>query len=264
VAEKQENNMSQQNESGLKAFTATSAVCAWLLVKLTAGSGTAMELNTVGAQPLGVAQKDAAAGEVVTVALRGHGRTFKCVACKAIAVGAAIYAAASGKVSDAAVGTAIGTALEVAAANNDVIECVLDNAGSISGLDGSYPANLASGGNSVPFIIRNDFADGATGDTAIYAAAAPFKFRVIDAWFENKGANGANANTVQLCAAAAGASPITDAMSTNALADKGIVRMATLDDATALVALGGDLYIRRTRAAGVLTGTLWILAVREA
>ena len=44
------------------------------------------------------------------------------MASKAITVGTTIYAAASGKVSDAASGTAIGVCLKASAADGDIIE----------------------------------------------------------------------------------------------------------------------------------------------
>jgi hypothetical protein len=255
--------MSQQ-VLGSKAFTATAAVEAYRLVKLTAGSGTAVEKSGAGEAPIGITESAAAIGAQVSVALKSSTRSYKATASKAIAVGAALYAAADGKVSDAANGTSVGTALEEATANNDVIEVLLDNGTGVTGINGSTPANIADGGHGIPFVIIKSFADAASGDTAIYAAAAPFKFRVIDAVFENRGANGANANTVQLCAAAGGASPITDAMSTNNKADKDLVRPTTIDDATAVVAASGSLYIARTRAGGVLTGELRITAIRVA
>lgn len=129
---------------------------------------------------------------------------------------------------------------------------------------GAITPDVADGANGIPIIIQKTFPDGATGDVEIYNANAPFKFRVINAWVENRAANGANANTVQVCAAASGASPITDAMSLNNKADKDVVRCATLDDSTGTISANGSLYLRVTRAGGAVGGNVYIEVLRVA
>lgn len=118
--------MSQQNESGLKSFTATSAVTAWSRVKLTSGSGTAVEHAGANEVFIGVTQHAAAAGEQVTVRMRGMNGTFKVRSAGAITVGATIYGAADGEVDDTASGQPIGTALEAATAADQIIEACFD------------------------------------------------------------------------------------------------------------------------------------------
>jgi len=131
-------------------------------------------------------------------------------------------------------------------------------------IDGTTPKDVADGGHAVPLVIQKTFGDMATGDVEIYNENAPFKFRVIDAWVENRAANGANANSVQVCAAAAGASTITDAMSLNNVADTDIVRAGEVDDSDGTIAAGGSLYLRVTKAGGTMGGNVYILAVRVA
>jgi hypothetical protein len=72
-----------------------------------------------------------AAGDPVTVRLRSAAGTHKMVAVEALAAGATVYTEASGKVQDTAASTAfqIGTALEAATADGDVIEVLYGNHG---------------------------------------------------------------------------------------------------------------------------------------
>ena len=113
----------------------------------------------------------------------------------------------------------------------------------------------------LPLLIQKTYADGVTGDVAIFDGDCPRKIRIIDAWVENRGANGANANSIQVCAAEAGASAITDAMDLTSVADTGIVRAAEIDDANGTIDADGDLYLRRTKAGGTMGGNVCILAV---
>jgi len=129
-------------------------------------------------------------------------------------------------------------------------------------LAGTHQAVVGDGGQGIPVIITKSWTDAATGDVEIYNANAPFKFRVIDAWLENQGANGANANSIQVCAAAAGANAITDAMSLNNKADTEIVRAASVDDSEGTVAASGSLYLRQVKAGGTMAGKAYIMAIR--
>ena len=119
--------MAEYVESNFKSFTAGAAIAQPLRVtlsggKLAAAGITDKELGTL---------RDAsfADGDVRAVHLRTANGTCKMIASEAIAVGAAVYTAASGKCSDTAASTSylIGTALTEATADGDVIE-VLRNA----------------------------------------------------------------------------------------------------------------------------------------
>jgi len=110
-------------------------------------------------------------------------------------------------------------------------------------------------------VISATFAD-AAGDVEVYDAAAPIAFRIIDVLVENQAANGANANTVQVCAAAAGASPISDAISLNGVADTDLVRAGEIDDAEASIAVGDSLYVNVAKAGGTMGGIVRIIAIR--
>ena len=97
---------------------------------------------------------------------------------------------------------------------------------------------------------------------AIFTANAPYKFRVLDAWIENTAANGANANTIQVCAAAAGSTPITDAMSLNGKVANDVGRAVAIQTANATVLAGGTINLRQTKAGGTMGGNVRILCVR--
>lgn len=119
--------MSQSVMGPMRSFTCGGAIAQFARVKLSSGKLAAA----------GVADKDLgtlleasfADGDVRAVLLRTAEGTAKCIAAGAIAAGAAVSTAASGKVNDtAATGSFIfGDALEAAAADGDIIE-VLRNA----------------------------------------------------------------------------------------------------------------------------------------
>lgn len=121
--------MSQRDDSGFKTFVANGAVSQWERVKLNS-DGT---IDTAGLAEIdiGTAQRDAAAGEFVSVKLRTAAGTHKCLASEALAAGATVYTEASGKVQDTAQATAyiVGTSLEAAAADGDVIEVLYNSHG---------------------------------------------------------------------------------------------------------------------------------------
>jgi len=110
--------MSQYTESGVKTFRTGAAIAQYLRVKtatsLAVAGATDVELGTMTVAAL-------AADELVGVRLRTAQGTCKMVASAAITAGVTVYAAASGKIA-ASGSVVIGTALEAATANNDVIE----------------------------------------------------------------------------------------------------------------------------------------------
>jgi len=112
-----------------KVFTATEALAAFRRVKLTASSGTAVEYadQSDSSNYIGITLEDAAIGTHVAVALKGMAETHKAVAADTFSVGATLYAADDGKVSDTSSGNAIGTALEACTAAGDIVEVILDN-----------------------------------------------------------------------------------------------------------------------------------------
>ena len=120
--------MSQYIDTNTKTFECDEAIAQYARVKLdndgkiTTAALTDKEIGTA-------TEATFAAGEVVAVRLRTATGTHKMIAVEALAAGATVYTETAGKVQDTAQATAfqVGTALEAATADGDVIE-VLYNA----------------------------------------------------------------------------------------------------------------------------------------
>lgn len=120
--------MSQYTDHNCKTFVADEAIAVHLRVKLDADGR--VTIAGLAEKEIGTAiTPAAAAGDVLTVRLRSASGTHKMIAVEALAIGATVYTEAAGKVQDTAQATSfqVGTALEAATADGDVIE-VLYNA----------------------------------------------------------------------------------------------------------------------------------------
>jgi hypothetical protein len=117
--------LSQFVDGSIKSFIAGAAIARFLRVKLVTGQ---LQLAGLVDKELGVLRDAAfAAGDQRAVILRNKQGTIPMVANGAIAAGGAVFTAASGKVGvSTSTGFLIGTALEAAAADGDIIE-VLPN-----------------------------------------------------------------------------------------------------------------------------------------
>jgi len=175
-----------------KTFTAGEALEAFRRVKLSTGSGTQVEYadQSDSNNYIGVTLEKVASGKHVAVALKGNYRTFKVVASEALSAGAELYAADDGKVSDTVSGNAIGTALEAATADGDIIEAVL-NPTAVSAVGAASILNYAAADGGVPFVIKASCtAEGAEDESVI--ASFPRKALVIRAWMISRDTNAAN------------------------------------------------------------------------
>jgi len=112
----------------IKTFTAGEALAAYRRVKLSSGSGTQVEYanQSDSSTYIGVTTQAAASGDHVPVHIAKLGGTVRCEAADTFSVGATLYAADDGKVSDTSSGNAIGTALEACTAAGDVVEVLQD------------------------------------------------------------------------------------------------------------------------------------------
>ncbi|MDD5657872.1 MAG: DUF2190 family protein [Elusimicrobia bacterium] len=113
--------MGQYVDTNTRSFTAGETIAQHLRVKLSAGV-----LAVAGAadSELGTVLNRAVSGDAVAVRLRTAAGTCKMVASGEIAAGADVYTAAVGKIT-ATAGSGIfcvGTSLEAATADGDVIE----------------------------------------------------------------------------------------------------------------------------------------------
>jgi hypothetical protein len=119
--------MSQQVDTNTRTFTAAGTIPIYSRVVL--GSGGTITVAGLAEKEVGTACEAAVSGDVIAVKLRTASGTHKMIAIEALAIGATVYTETAGKVQDTAQATAfqIGTALEAATADGDVIE-VLYNA----------------------------------------------------------------------------------------------------------------------------------------
>ena len=112
---------------GIQTFIASGALAARRHVKLLAGTVTdppQVEYAGAGEYGIGITQYAVADGEQVAVKTWNSPGSFEVTASKAIAQAATVYPAADGKVSDAALGTALGKAKE-AGATDSIMEMIL-------------------------------------------------------------------------------------------------------------------------------------------
>ena len=109
--------MSQFFTSPTRPDTAAGAIAQYLRVKTTG----ALVVATATDVELGTMEIPATAAGPATVRLRNAPGTVKMIASGAITAGNSVYAAAGGKIA-ASGSIVLGTALESATANNDVIE----------------------------------------------------------------------------------------------------------------------------------------------
>ena len=117
--------MAKMTNEAVVTFLAGAALGQHVRVKFQSGSTTSpVEVEAAGAgeQHLGITDAAAASGDPVAVRMRNSPGTQIATAAGAIAVGASIYGAASGKVDDAVSGNAIGVALQAASADGDYVE----------------------------------------------------------------------------------------------------------------------------------------------
>ena len=120
--------MSQYFDTNTRPFTADAAIAQHARVILE--SDGRIVAAGLAEKEVGTACEAAfAAGDVIAVKLRTGAGTHKMIAVEALAIGATVYTETAGKVQDTAQATAfqVGTALEAATADGDIIE-VLYNA----------------------------------------------------------------------------------------------------------------------------------------
>jgi hypothetical protein len=114
--------MSQYVDSNTKAFTAAGTIKQY--ARVTLGSGGTITEAGLAVKEIGTAMQPAVTGDTISVRLRTAMGTHKMIAVEALAIGATLYSEAAGKVQDTAEATSfqVGTALEAATADGDIIE----------------------------------------------------------------------------------------------------------------------------------------------
>jgi hypothetical protein len=122
--------MSQYVDGNEKTFVADEAIAKHLRVKLDADGR--VTIAGLAEKEIGTTVTPAfAAGDEVTVRLRTAAGTHKMTAIEGLAIGATVYTETGGKVQDTAQATSfqVGTALEAATADGDIIEVLYNSLG---------------------------------------------------------------------------------------------------------------------------------------
>jgi hypothetical protein len=177
--------MSQYIETNTKAFVASEEIPMDRLVTIDGNGKIALASATSAIAGIS-ARPTFKNNDVITVRLRTASGTAKLVANGAITSGAAVFAAALGKVS--AAGTVfVGTALETATANNDVIEV----------LPGPNTDILASAGSVQQTRTRVTTAQVNAGHSLLPAVAGR-SYRLLDCVMIAIGGNASGATAVRL------------------------------------------------------------------
>jgi len=112
---------------GNLTFTAYGALEPKRRVKIRSGTTTTppeVVYAGAGEQHIGVTQTRAADGGLITVRPRNAGGSSEVTAANSFSIGAVLYGAANGMVSDSSSGSAIGIAKEEATALNDIVEMI--------------------------------------------------------------------------------------------------------------------------------------------
>jgi hypothetical protein len=177
--------MSQYVDGNTKAFEAGEAIAVNLRVAVQSTGKVLLAGATSVATGVAITPSFAD-GDIVTVQLRTASGTQKMVANGAITRGAAVYGATSGKVAPSG-SVFVGTALEAATADNDVIEV----------LPGPNTDILANSGVVQHLRTRVTTAQVNAGHTLL-AAVADRSYRLVDCSMIAIGGAAATATAVRL------------------------------------------------------------------
>lgn len=134
-------------ENSIRTFEAGGTISQYARVKLSSGEVIAAGADDID---IGTCEVLAADGDLVDVRMSNAAGTRFMIASEAIAVGAKVYGAADGKVSDTASGRLIGIALEEATADGDIIEVLYDPSlvGSVQYLEETFSFDDMTDGGS--------------------------------------------------------------------------------------------------------------------
>lgn len=194
-------------DTNTKAFTAGAAIGQYLRVVLSSGK---LAVAGVSQECLGTIEDASFADlDVRSVRLRSASGTRKMVASGAISAGAAVYAAAGGKI--AATGTVFeGEALEAASNDGDIIEVMVYNTSTIT--------------PSAQVLRSRVTTANVNAGATLLPAVAGFKYRIQDAVMIAIGGNAGTATTVDILGTQSSSSVKLLAVAIAALTRSAVVR----------------------------------------
>ncbi len=236
-------------------FSADVEIAQKLRVGIKAGSVTQppeVDIAGVGVRGVGVNQYLVAIGKDCAVVPYNKTGTMEMVAAGAFSIGADIYPAAGGKVDDVIAGSKIGTALEAATGDGDIVEILPNFFESAEVANTPGTTDIATTSNSDEYVIagRSGILSGV--DFSSLAALTAHDTNYITFSITNLGQAGAG--SVAMLAA-------TDPNTTKATGGTGLVanskRQLTLHATAAnLVVVEGDRLRIRAAASGTLAGAV--------
>jgi hypothetical protein len=188
---------------------------------------------------IGITMEKVAAGAPVAIRLKGPHEKIPGVASEAFAWGATLYAAADGKISDTASGNPIGTALEAATADGDVVSWLPDFGAASQPSTTSIPNHSATLGGTVCCFNK---VLTATAEALVPSVVASFprKAKILKAYFYARGTDAAN---VTLKRGAAGSEAAVTEAKAKGTTDNALVEWATLIAATDEIAAGQSVVV---------------------
>jgi hypothetical protein len=231
-------------------FTADVQIAQKLRVKIKTGSVTEppeVDIAGVGERGVGVNQYLVAANEDCAVVPFNKDGSIEMVAAGAFSIGADIYPAAGGKVDDVPSGDKIGTALEAATADGDIVE-ILPSFQTMTVTNTAGVTSIATTGATSEYVIAGKSGILAGIDFSSLAALAANDTNYITFSVVNLGQDGLG-STAMLAAVDANTTKATGGSAIVANAKRQLTLHAT---AANLVVVEGD----RLQIIATVTGTL--------
>jgi hypothetical protein len=231
-----------------KTFVAGEALEAYRRVKLDASGNVVY--SDAGEGYIGFTLELVASGSPVAVVLKNDATTFKVTAAEAFAIAAVLYGADDGKVQDTAAGNQIGTALEAATADGDVVEALAD-LGAGAQVNGAGVLKQADGEpGSIPILLHKQGITDAT--TSVTIATPAFDVRIVDWWLISRDTTASNIKLVN------DATDMT-AVKAKGTADDAIVRGGDIIEAQRDVAAGDPIKVNASVAAAF---DIFVMAIK--
>jgi hypothetical protein len=202
---------------------------------------------------IGITMEKVASGAPVAIRLKGPHEKIPGVASEAFAWGATLYAANDGKISDTASGNPIGTALEAATADGDVVSWLPDFGAASQPSPAGIPVHSASLGGTV-CCFNKVLTATAEALTQSVVASFPRKGKILRAWFYARGTDAADVTLKQ--GASGSEAAVTEALA-KGVTDNAFKQWATLIATTDEIAAGASLVVLFSAAGSIELTVEW-------